>query len=322
MARRLPLGAALACAVSSGAACSAAAEASPWTFHDPTLASIAVVGAQPELIASGFAGCEGPQWIADAEGGHLRFAGVHTDVAFRWDPRQGLRGLRAPSDEATVFRPHPAGGLIVAEQGTRRIVRYEADGRVTPLVERFEGKRLNRPNDVAVHRDGSVWFTDPDYLFKLRPRDVKELPGQYVFRFDPEAGALVAAITELRLPNGIAFSPSHAHLYVGDAGRGEVWRWTVAPGGALGGRTLFAKPKQGAPDGIATDAAGNVWICGAQTTDIYGADGTLRAELRVPGKRPAAVALGGARGEWLFIATREALWRLPIAPVGLNPPAS
>lgn len=289
----------------------------PWTFHDPAFAATIRADAPLEFLAGGFNGCEGAQWIAEPGapgGGHLRFGAVHTDVAFRWDARNGLRGLRAPSYEASAFRPHPDGGLIVAEQTTRRIVRYESDGRVTPLVERSEGKRLNRPNDIAVRRDGSVWFTDPDYLFKQRPDEVKELPGQYVFRLEPRTGELRAVITELKLPNGIAFSPDETQLYVGDSAAGTVDRWAVRPDGSLGAREPLVRPRHGGPDGVTCDARGNLWIATAKAVEVFAPDGRPLAELRVPGKRPAAVAFGGPDGSWLFVCTREALWRLALRP--------
>ena len=296
----------------------AAEPASPWLFHDDAFRAIAKPGAQPEFLAGGFNGCEGAAWIAEAGapgGGHLRFGAVHTDVAFRWDEKNGLRGLRSPSHEASAFRAHPAGGLIVAEQGARRLVRYEDDGRVTVLAERFEGKLLNRPNDLAVRRDGTVWFTDPDYLFKQRPQETKELPGQYVFRLNPATGELRAVVTDLKLPNGIAFSPDESWLYLGDSGTGAVDRWPVKNDGTLGVRATFVKPRHGGPDGVTVDRAGNVWIASAKAVEVFSPAGQPLGELTVPGKRPAATAFGGPDGGWLFICTREALWRLAINPL-------
>ncbi len=303
--------------VCSCAAGFSAAPASPWTFHAESFRQIERPGAQPEFLAGGFTGCEGAEWIDEPDapgGGHLRFGAVHTDVAFRWDEKNGLRGLRAPSFEASAFREHPAGGLIVAEQTTRRIVRYEADGGTTVLADRFEGKRLNRPNDIAVRRDGSVWFTDPDYLFKQRTHETKDLPGQYVFRLVPASGELRAVITELKLPNGIAFNPDESVLYVGDSGAGLVDRWAVDTAGRLGARETFIRPRHGAPDGITCDRAGNVWVASLRAIEVFSPVGRPLGEVTVPGKRPAAIAFGGAKREWLFICTREAVWRLALNP--------
>ncbi len=293
--------------------------ASPWIFHDPVFrTAIERPNAQLEFLAGGFNGCEGPAWIASADepdGGYLRFGAVHTDVAFRWDSQFGLRGLRSPSNEASAFQPYPDGATIVAEQRTRRLVRYEPDGRVTILVDSWQGKRLNRPNDLRVKSDGTIWFTDPDYLYKQRPHEIKELPGQYVFRLDPVTRELNPVETGLTLPNGIAFSPDETLLYIGDSGSGAVDRWQVNPDGSLGPRQPFVRPRHGTPDGVTCDAQGNVWIAGGRAVEVFSRSGRLLAELPLPGKRPAATAFGGSRGEWLFVCTREAVYRLAIIPL-------
>lgn len=292
---------------------------SPWTFHDQVFrAAIERPGAQLEFLAGGFNGCEGPAWIAsvdEPDGGYLRFGAVHTDVAFRWDSQFGLRGLRSPSNEASAFQLYPDGATIVAEQRTRRLVRYEPDGRVTILVDSWQGKRLNRPNDLRVKRDGTIWFTDPDYLYKQRPHEIKELPGQYVFRLDPATRELKPVETGLTLPNGIAFSPDESLLYIGDSGSGAVDRWRVNPNGSLGPRKPFVRPRHGTPDGVTCDAHGNVWIAGGRAVEVFSPSGQLLAEVTLPGKRPAATAFGGSRSEWLFVCTREAVYRLAITPL-------
>ena len=306
--------AAIALALLSPAALAQSPSSSdPWRFHDPAFARIAQPGAQPVFIAGEFNGCEGAVWIQDAAGGHLRFGAVHTDVAFRWDPKNGLRGLRAPSYEASAFVPHPRGGVIAAEQTTRRIVRYEQNGEVTTLAERFEGKRLNRPNDLALRADGSVWFTDPDYLFKVRPHETKELPGQFVFRLNPETGGLRAMVRDLILPNGIAFGPDESALYVGDSGTKLVYRWPLRVDDTLGPREEFVRVKNGPPDGIAFDREGNLWVACNRSVEIFSPAGKPLAELMLPGKRPASVAFGGPDGDWLFVCTRAAVYRLTLA---------
>lgn len=245
-------------------------------------------GATWRAISSGHAGCEGAQWVGDT----LHYAAHHDGLAFKWSEATGLVVWRKDSPEATSFRPDGAGGFYVVEQRTRLLARWNTKGeRVEVLADRFEGKRLNRPNDVVRKSDGTLWLTDPDFLFNARPDDEKELPGRYVFRFDPGTRRLTKAADGFDKPNGIAFSPDEKHLFVSDSGTPNVFRFPVDADGTLGPRETFAIFSEKGLDGLAFDPRGRLWCCTRTGVRIVGQDGRVLGLIRTPGK-PTSVAFG------------------------------
>lgn len=243
-----------------------------------------------QLIGSGYAGCEGAQWIGDT----LHFAAHHDHLAFTWNSEQGLHVWRADSPEATSFRPDGGGGFYVVEQTHRRLTHWNAQAQMTAvLADKFEGRRLNRPNDVIIKSDGTLWFTDPDFLFKQRPQDIKELDGQYVYRLDPKTQQLTAVVrdADLTLPNGIAFSPDEKWLFVTDSGSDKLYRWPVNPDGTLGAHAVFATFSEKGLDGLAFDPAGRLWCCTRDGIRILSQDGRKQGLLQTPGK-PTSISFG------------------------------
>lgn len=239
-------------------------------------------------ISSGHAGCEGAQWVGDT----LHYAAHHDGFAFRWSATTGLVVWRKDSPEATSFRPDGAGGFYVVEQKTRLLTRWNAEGeRVEVLADRFAGKKLNRPNDVVVKSDGTLWLTDPDFLFNKRPDDLKELPGQFVFRLDPKTKTLTKAAEGFDKPNGIAFSPDEKHLFISDSGTPNVFRLTVNADGTPGPRELFATFAEKGLDGLAFDPEGRLWCCTRAGIRICGQDGAPIGLIKTPGK-PTSIAFG------------------------------
>jgi pectinesterase len=257
-------------------------------------------GAKWRLLGSGYAGCEGAQWHGET----LHYAAHHDGFAFKWSETTGLVVWRKDSPEATSFRPDGRGGFYVVEQTTRQLARWNAQGeRVEVLAERFEGRRLNRPNDCVVTRDGSVWFTDPDWLFALRPQDAKELSEQNVYRYNPQARTLTAVARGLDKPNGLAFSPDEKWLYVTDSGTPNLYRWPVNADGTLGKRTVFATFAEKGLDGLAFDPDGRLWCCTRDGIRVLEESGKPPLLIATPGK-PTSIAFS-SRGE-LCVTTREA----------------
>jgi gluconolactonase len=233
-------------------------------------------------------GCEGAQWIGDT----LHYAAHHDGFAFKWTANTGLMVWRKDSPEATSFRPDGNGGFYVVEQTTRQLARWNAKGeRVEVLADRFEGKLLNRTNDCVVHPDGSVWFTDPDWLFSKRPQEKKELSGQFVFRWDPKTRSLTKAADGFDKPNGIAFSPDTKQLFITDSGTEHVYCFAVRGDGSLSDRQVFASFAEKGLDGLAFDRAGRLWCCTKDGIRIVDRIGKVIGLLKTPNK-PTSIAFG------------------------------
>jgi gluconolactonase len=218
-----------------------------------------------------------------------------------------LKVWRDDSPEATSFRPDGAGGYYVVEQTNRRLVRWDAKGQVADVIaDKFEGKRLNRPNDVIVKPDdGTLWFTDPDFLFKVRPQDKKELDGQYVYRFDPKSKKLSAVARDLVLPNGIAISPDQKWLFVTDSGTANLYRWPIGADGVLGSRETFASFEEKGLDGLMFDPAGRLWCATKDGIRVIAPDGKVLGLIKTPGK-PTSIAFAPAPSKWVCVTVREA----------------
>lgn len=256
------------------------------------------------LIGGGYAGCEGTQWVGDT----LYFAAHHDRFAFTWSEAAGLKVWRDDSPEATSFRPDGAGGFFVVEQTTRRLTRWDAAGRmIEVLADRFEGRRLNRPNDAIVKSDGSVWFSDPDFLFNQRPSDVKELTEQNVYRFDPRTKQLTAAVRGIGKPNGLTFSPDEKHLYVTDSGGFDILRFPVHADGTVGARAVFATLEVRGLDGLAFDPQGRLWCAALDGVHVFDGSGRDLGTIKLPSK-PTAIAFAPAPSRRVAVSTRDAVF--------------
>ena len=259
-------------------------------------------GARWTTIGGGYSGSEGAQWIGEK----LHFAAHHDRFAFTWTERAGLAVWRDDSPEATSFRPDGRGGLYVVEQTTRRLTRWDAAGKMTEvLADKFEGKRLNRPNDCIVRADGTVWFTDPDFLFAQRKDEVKELSGQNLYRYDPRTRALTAAVRGLEKPNGLEFSPDEKFLFVTDSAGFDILRFAVNTDDALGPREVFATLKVKGLDGLAFDPAGHLWCAALDGVHVFDATGRDLGVIKLPSK-PTAIAFAPAPSRLVCVTTRDA----------------
>jgi gluconolactonase len=261
--------------------------------------------ARVEKLASGMRFTEGPVWIAKE--GFLVFSDIPADELKRWSPAGGLSTFRKPSRNANGNTVDRDGRLITCEHSGRRVVRLEADGTLTTLADRFEGKRFNSPNDAAVRRDGSIYFTDPDYGLGSQPR---ELEGCYVFRLQPDTGKVSLLVKDFDKPNGICFSPDEKRLYVADSGKPRHIRvFEVQPDGSLTGGRVFCTLDQGVPDGIRADREGRVYSSAGDGVHIFQPDGNLIGKILVP-ESPANLGFGGADGKTLFITARTSLYSI------------
>jgi gluconolactonase len=185
----------------------------------------------------------------------------------------------------------------------------EKDGTLRTLVDRFDGKQFNSPNDVVVKSDGTIWFTDPDYGLGGKPHDYY---GCSVFRFNPQTKALTVATGAFDKPNGICFSPDEKKLYVADSGNPRHIRvFDVQMDGTVTGGGVFCQIDNGLPDGIRCDAQGRVFSSAGDGVHIFAPDGKLIGKILVP-ETPANLCFGGKDGNTLFITARTSLYAIPL----------
>ena len=291
---------------------------------DESFLGVRLYSASVEQLATGLRWAEGPQWFGD--GRYLLLSDIPNDRILRWDECSGTTAVfRAPSNNANGHARDGQGRLLSCEHLTRRITRTEHDGAVTVLADRFDGKRLNSPNDIVCARDGSIWFTDPSFgiggYWEGEPATA-ELP-HAVYRLPADGGALQRVIDDLKAPNGLAFSPDERELYVVES-RAEphrkLWAYRVGAAGELSSKRLVVDAADGgALDGIAVDIEGRIW-CGYGSTGrapsagldgvrAFEASGRAIAHIHLP-ERCANVCFGGRHRNRLFMAASHSLYAL------------
>jgi gluconolactonase len=272
-----------------------------------------------ERLATGFRWAEGPVWFGD--GRHLLFSDIPNNRVMKWEESTGaVSEFRKPSDFTNGNTRDRQGRLVSCEHGTRRVTRTEYDGRITVLADRFEGKRLNSPNDLVVKSDGSVWFTDP--AFGLNDyegyRAEAELPTN-LYRLDPRNGELTIAAADIAFPNGLAFSPDESRLYVVQSRatphRNILVYKVSADGRELTDQRVFIDCGAGIPDGFRCDEDGNLWCgwgMGSPELDgvmVYSPEGERIGHIQLP-ERCANLCFGGVRRNRLFMAGSKSLYAL------------
>ena len=294
-------------------------------LHDSFL-GLRLFSASVEQLHTGCRWSEGPVWFGD--GRYLLWSDIPNDRILRWDDASGAVSVfRQPSNFANGLARDRQGRLLACEHLTRRVTRTEYDGSITVLADRWQGMRLNSPNDIVCSSDGAVWFTDP--LFGISGHwegepAASETPWA-VYRIDPASGELQRVIDDLAAPNGLAFSPDEKLLYVVESRampHRKVWQYDVGPGGALSGKRLFVDAQgPGAYDGMAVDARGNVWCgfgsngapgvdpAGIDGVRVYDPSGRAIAHVHLP-ERCANLAFGGAKRNRLFMAASHSLYAL------------
>jgi gluconolactonase len=219
------------------------------------------------------------------------------------------------------------GRVIACEHGTRSVVRFEPDGGRTVLADRFDGKPFNSPNDVVVASDGGIWFTDPTYGIDSYEEGYpaeSEIGACYVYRADPQLGAVTAVVTDMVRPNGLALSIDERSLYVADTGASHVvdgprhmrrYDIDVTAGRVTGGGEVFATCPVGAFDGFRLDTDGRIWSSGHLGVHCYDPDGTLLGTVRLP-ETCANVEFGGADRRTLYMTATTSLYALDLAVAG------
>jgi len=274
-----------------------------------------------EKLAGDLGFLEGTQWVP-ADGGYLVFSDIPNNEIKKWTLAGGVTTYRKPSNNSNGNTLDTQGRLVSCEHSGRRICLQEKDGTVITLVDSFEGKKLNSPNDVVVKSDGTVWFTDPSYGLPMKAdksgREGQELEARYVFKFDPQTKKLTAVVKDFDMPNGLAFAPGEKKLYVADSGAPKHIRvFDVKPDGLLANGKVFCKIDKGGPDGFRCDSAGRVWSSAGDGVHIFGPDGALVGKILVP-ETPANLCFGGKDLKTLYIAARKSLYKIDVAVKGIK----
>ena len=262
-----------------------------------------------------YEGCrwaEGPAYFP--AGRYLVWSDIPNDRMLRYDEATDRVGVfRAPANYTNGHARDGHGRLVSCEHGARRVTRTEHDGSVTVLADRFEGMRLNSPNDVVVHSSGAVYFSDPAYGIDSDYEGHKaesEIGACHVFRISPDRDLTIAA-DGFERPNGLAFSPDETKLYISDTGveRSPMHVFDVASDGSLSNRAVFATCMTGVFDGFRCDRDGRIWSSAGDGVHCLDPDGTLIGKVRVP-ETVANVCFGGPKRNRLYICATTSLYAI------------
>ncbi len=275
-------------------------------------------------LASGFGGtmgpAEGPLWWK--EGGYLLFNDIHNNKRMKYTPGRGVTVDLEPSNRANGLTRDAKGRLVSCEHETRRVTRRELDGSLTVIANSFQGRRLNRPNDVIVKADGSYYFTDPHHTITPEQWDLT-FPG--VYRVTPDLGTMTLVTDSFLAPNGLAFSPDEKLMYINDSRRGHIRAFEMLPNGLLAKHTdrVFADlrgSEPGVPDGMKVDSAGNVYCGGAGGLWILDPQGKKLG--RIVHGHPATtnIAFGGDDWKTLYFTSRTHLGAVNVKIPGIPVP--
>jgi gluconolactonase len=299
---------------------------------DPALDRIVPAGAAIEKLAGGFGFTEGPIWTRD---GALLFSDIPNNTIHRWTPDGKVAPFRKPSGYDGNDAPAGAfigsngltmdkeGRLIICEHGNGRVTRLEKNGSLTVLAAKYEGKRLNSPNDAVYKSDGALYFTDPPYGFvKLDDDPKKELKFNGIYRL--AGGKLQLLYKDLTRPNGLAFSPDEKTFYVANSDeKRKIWmRFDVnADGTIANGRVFFDVTKEtagGLPDGMKVDKNGNLYCTGPGGVWIFSPAGKHLGTIQPP-ETPANCHWGDTDGKTLYMTARTGLYRIRLSATGIRP---
>lgn len=233
--------------------------------------------AKAEKVTGGFQFVEGPLW-KDKLG--LLFSDINGNTIYRWSPDSGVSIFLKPTGNANGLAFDLQGRLLFAQQGGRKLIRLEPDGKQTVLAEYYQGKRLNSPNDIAVKSDGSIYFTDPPYGIS---KSQEELGFYGVYRITPQ-GELQLIEKTVSRPNGIAFSPDEKKLYVGDAENRKIFVYELRSDTIISKKQFAYMSPSGYTDGMKTDSSGNLYAAGPLGIWVYSPGGTVLDTIAVPGQ--------------------------------------
>ncbi|MDA1127674.1 MAG: SMP-30/gluconolactonase/LRE family protein [Chloroflexi bacterium] len=294
----------------------------------PELDRIVSPDQEVEVLGTGYFVGEGPLWWKEDQ--HLLFSEVRGNRRRKWSAAEGVSLVQDDTNNANGLTRDPQGRLIICEGGARRVIRIEPDGSTTVVANKYHGLRLNRPNDVVVKSDGSIYFTDPG-----GPSPDNDLDFSGVYRVSPDLGDINLLVRDYVLPNGLAFSPDESILYINDSlgllvrddmfrSLGRIDAYDVRATGMLANRRVFCELRgemSGIPDGMKVDVEGNVYCTGPGGVWIMDPSGKHLGTILTEVEHTTNMAWGGEDWKTLFITTFETLARIELKIAGMPVPA-
>jgi gluconolactonase len=301
---------------------------------DPRFAPVAQGAGALERLCTGATWSEGPVWMQEDHS--VLWSDIPNNRMLRWNEADGMAVWRDRVEFTNGHTREADGSLLHCSHGLRAIVRTRFDAHLSnprdeTVVDRYQGKRLNSPNDVVVKSDGTIWFTDPPYgiVSDVEGHQAEsELDGCYVFRFDPATGELRVVSDFVEEPNGLAFSPNESVLYVSDtsaalrtagSGNHHIVAFDVVDQQSLANPRVFAVVEPGLPDGFRIDRHGFVYTSSQDSVQIYHPDGSRIGRIAVP-EKVGNLTFGGPARDQLFIAASTSLYRIRLNTAGLQRP--
>jgi gluconolactonase len=292
----------------------------------PELEKIISLSQPIQHLADGFGGpqgpAEGPLWWQ--EGGYLVFSDIHNNKRMKYEPGKGVSLLLEPTNRANGLTRDLQGRLLACEHDSRRVTRLELDGSLTVVANSFQGRQLNRPNDVVVKSDGCIYFTDP--WTNPEPPQQWDLTFSGVYRVSPDLGSMTLLTDDFVLPNGLAFSPDEKILYINDSRRGHIRAFDLLPNGTLAKATdrVFADlrgSEPGVPDGMKVDVEGNVYCGGAGGLWVMDPSGKKLGRIAHGAPATTNLAFGGDDWKTLYFTSRNHLGSVKVKIPGIPVPA-
>jgi gluconolactonase len=286
-------------------------------------------GVEVEQLGTGFTFTEGPIW--NPEGSFLLFSDMPADTRRRWDEQGGVRVVASPSNKGNGMTIDADGRLIVCEHSTSSVARMDPDGTGSGrevIASHYEGKELNSPNDVIVHSDGSIYFSDPTYgrMPGFGVEREQDLDFQGVYRIPPGGGDTQLLVNDFGQPNGLCFSPDESLLYINDTTKAHIRVFDVQGDGTLANGRMFAESigtasleKMDLVDGMKCDERGNIWITGPQGVWVISPDAEHLGTVRIP-ESVGNHHWGGPDWNWMFVCASNGLYRFETKVAGRREP--
>lgn len=274
------------------------------------LSKIVAPDAKAKKLGGDMKFTEGPVWIPAKK--MLVFSDIPNSVQMQWTKEGGLKEFRKV-EQSNGNLLDLEGNLLSCQHAGRNVISTDAKGKITVLADKFDGKKLNSPNDLAIRADGTIWFTDPSYGLRGKPG---EIDGKWVYRLTPKSGVVEVIYKGHDMPNGIAFSPDEKRVYIADTGKvGKIRAFDVVDKGMLG-EVLFEIDVR--CDGMCIDTKGNLYATANGGIHVFDKDGKKLGVIETP-EHPANVCFGGENYDTLFITARKSLYCVKTLAVGAKP---